>query len=189
MRASVVTLQIALLLLVAGCIRFEPSASAPRFHETENARPGFATLYIYRPYNVVGHGVWPVLFINGKKVVGLKDQGYTVIFVKPGKYKVRTGKNNLLSGMGNIPGRFEIPRVGTYFLKFDRAYMKFTNTFEHGLGPHTVASYSIKYERWTLVPKDKALPEITACCRLIPPSSNVIYPLETSRSQASVADK
>jgi hypothetical protein len=71
------------------------------FSESVATRPGFATLYIFRTELQIGAGVWPEMFINEQKAVGLKNGSYTVIFIKPGKYRIRTEKSIFLSGMGN----------------------------------------------------------------------------------------
>ena len=153
------------LLLVTGCATSPPDQNQ-RFQEVSQARAGLATVYIYRPPHEVARMVWPEVFLNDQKVVGLRDQAYTVVHLKPGSYRVRTEKNSPFSGMGNIPGAFEIPAEGSYFLKLDRSY----NQGTEAAGPYATRSptFTTNYERWVLVPRDSALKEISTCYFIAP---------------------
>lgn len=148
---------------------------AQRFHESAVSRPGFAALYIYRPHHKIGAGVWPEMFINDQKVVGLENKGYTVIFVRPSKYRIRTEKSNFMSGMDNIPGEFEIESEGTYFLKFDRSYNQSTSYVVANGGMYASPSFTTNYERWVLVPRSMAISEISDCY-FVPPYRDSVTP-------------
>jgi hypothetical protein len=138
-------------------------ADARAFSEDAPSRPGLATLYIYRPAEEFGKAVWPEVHLNDQKIVGLRNQGYTVVYARPGKYVVRTEKSAALSGMGNIPGEFEIPEPGTYFLLLDRSYTGSTD-----YSGSFIPSVRTNYERWVLVPRRQALPHISQCYFLAP---------------------
>ena len=145
-----------LILALGGCATTRPP-DAQGFHEVTTAKAGFATLYIYSPDQDIGRGVWPEVFINEQKTVGLKNGGYTVVFIKPGKYQIRTEKSSIFSGMDNIPGEFEIPSEGKYYLVFDRSYNQFTSYN----GMHSSPSFTTNHERWILAPSEEVLPIIT----------------------------
>lgn len=149
---------LASLFVLGGCATPRPP-NAQSFQEISASRPGFATLYIYRSHHEISRAVWPEMFINEQKVVDLKNEGYTVLFVRTGKYRIRTEKNSFMSGMDNIPGEFEIRQEGTYYLKFDRSY----NQFMSQSGTYASPSFTRNYERWTLVSREIALPEISKC--------------------------
>lgn len=142
-------------LVLGGCATSRPP-DAQGFHEISNPKIGFATLYIYSPEQDIGRAVWPEVFINEQKTVGLKNGGYTVVFIKPGRYQIRTEKSSVFSGMDNIPGEFEIPNEGKYFLVFDRSYNQFTSF--NGL--HSSPSFTKNHERWILAPEEDVLPII-----------------------------
>lgn len=78
-----------ILLLLAGCAPIW-SPDAMRFTETGPVPVGMAVLYIYRPHVETHSRAAPMVYLNDKKVVPLKDQGYTVVHVPPGSYVIRT---------------------------------------------------------------------------------------------------
>ncbi len=145
----------ALLVLVAGCATKRPQ-NAQDFHAETQSHEGFARLYIYRPPTKIGRAIWSDVSLNGTTVVGLKNDGYTTILIKPGRYEITTKDTSIISGFGNISGTIEIPDSGDYYLKFDVSYDTFTTI---GVG-YAEPDFKINYRRWTMVPKDVALQEI-----------------------------
>lgn len=166
---SVFRLLMAVMVFFLSSCTITRPPEAQSFNEITVSQPGFATLYIYRAYHDIGRGVWPEVFINEQKTVGLKNGSYTVIFIKPGKYKIRTEKSSVISGMDNIPGEFEILSEGKYFLEFSRQYRQFIST----AGLYSSPSFKMDYERWTLVPSEDALSRIAACYFIQPYVSSV----------------
>jgi hypothetical protein len=164
-------LLLSLICFLGGCASGRPPDAQP-FREVSEPRPGFAILYIYRPHHNIGRLVWPEVFLNEQKIVGLRNEGYTVVYVKPGSYRVRT-EGSPLSAMPNIPGEFQISSNESYFLKFDRSYNRFTAP----AGPLGTPSptFTTNYERWTLVPRPMALTEISNCF-FVPPYVQVVSP-------------
>lgn len=150
-------------LFLVGC-SMNPPKDAVYFTENTYSRDGFAKLYIYRPNIFTGSGVWPEIFLNETKVVGLRNQGYTVVFIEPGYYKIRTEKSTFLSGMGNIPGEIEIIDTGDYFLLFDQYYCQTYYSNAYCL----VNARSMDFKKWTLKTKEEALPVISSCYYLAP---------------------
>lgn len=158
-------LLLVMALIVGGCAT-DPGrpSKAKSFTELAAARPLVATVYIYRPGHNIARLVWPEVFFNDSKVVGLRNESYAVVYLKPGRYVIRTEKNMPLSGMGNIPGEFEIPNVGTYFLKLDLSYTEYMG---HA-GNYAIPSFKTNYERWVLVSQEAALPELKKCYYIEP---------------------
>lgn len=152
------------VLLVVGCATDPGRPPDAKPFVEANSRSGLAVLYIYRPAQNIARLVWPEVLLNEKKVVGLRNESYTVVYLKPGKYAVRTEKSTPLSGMGNIPGEFEIPKEGTYFLKFDRSYTEFMSY----VGIYASPSFKTNYERWVLVSRDAAIPDLGKCYYIEP---------------------
>ncbi|GGB79343.1 hypothetical protein GCM10011352_01240 [Marinobacterium zhoushanense] len=154
---------ILLSLIVVGC-SLNPPKDAVYFTENKDRLDGYAKLYIYRPNMFIGGGVWPEMYFNETKVVGLKNQGYTVVFIKPGKYKIRTEKSSILSGMGNIPGEIEINDANEYYLLLDQYYCQ----LHYSNGYCLIHSGAMDYQRWTLKAKEEAIPVISNCYYLEP---------------------
>lgn len=154
-----------IVLALAGCA-IDPGRpdDAKDFAEVAESRSGLATLYIYRPFVRIGRGVWPEVLLSGQRVVGLKNEGYTVVYLKPGRYSVSTEASAPLSGTGDVRGAFEIPAPGIYFLKYDRSYTEFTSY----TGMYASPSFVMNYRRWVLVGREQALPEISNCYYLKP---------------------
>lgn len=152
-----------LTLILASCATTRPP-DAVGFRELVETRAGYAKLYIYRPHHEIARGVWPEIFLNEKKIVGLKNDAYTVLFVRPGHYKIRTEAGTFVSGIQNIPGEVAIPNAGEFFLKFDRSYNQFTSFS----GAYASPSFTTNYERWILVSREVALAEISKCYYIAP---------------------
>lgn len=150
---------IVLLVFVSGCATGRPQ-NAQSFHEETQTTDGFARLYIYRPHNKVGGAIWSDVSLNGTIVVGLKDDGYTTILVKPDRYNITTKDTSIISGFGNIQGSIDIQHTGDYYLKFDASYDTFTKINGSGFPE---PDFKINYRRWTVVPKNTALKEIAGC--------------------------
>lgn len=102
-----------------GCASNIPPRDAPTFTEAPAAPPGFATLYIFRPYlSQNAAGVWPVTSLNGRKVADVKVGSYTYIYIKPGVYKITSEKSQALTLLDNVPGEFKVGGPGSYYLAF-----------------------------------------------------------------------
>lgn len=69
-------------LVLAGC-----SATGPRFTPTD-APKGSALLYVYRPDSLTLGARTAAIEVNGRRAVGLKNNGYALIKLTPGKYEI-----------------------------------------------------------------------------------------------------
>jgi hypothetical protein len=150
--------------LLAACATERP-VDAPVFQEVSGKQSGYARLYIFSPYNEIGRAIWPELVFNGHKIAGLKNASYTTLLLKPGHYEISTEKSSIFSGQGNIPGTMDVVGTGDFYLKFDRAYDQGIKI--NGSG-YAEPGFTTKYERWTLVTRDQALPEISKCYFVAP---------------------
>jgi hypothetical protein len=139
-------------LSVFGCAN-TPPRDAPKFQEALPAPEGLATLYVFRPFAQIGSGVWPVTFFNDRKVFDLKLMSYTVMYLAPGTYRIRTERSWALSGMGDVPGGFTIPSVGTYYL----AFITQGSDFRVPSGKTSVGVSYLNYQGWRLVSRDEAM--------------------------------
>ncbi len=149
-----------LLIFLSSCSTVRPPDAKP-FTEVSQKKEGFAIVYIYRPHTEIGSAVWPEVYINNAKTVALKNDTHTVIYLKPGKYNIHTEKSSFFSFMGNIPGEFEITGTNDHYLLFDRYYCGehsgHNNAQCVGLG---ITGKAVDYERWIIVPKNRALRHI-----------------------------
>ncbi|MGV8073015.1 MAG: DUF2846 domain-containing protein [Syntrophobacteraceae bacterium] len=152
-----------LLLLFITCCATPPE-KGQRFTRIAETKPDYSLLYIYRPYEYIGRGVWPEVFFNEIKTVALVNESYTYVYIKPGNYRIRSEKSEFLSGLGNIPGEISIEPNSEYFLLLDRKYQR--------LGFY---NYKAVHERWTLVDKNEAVSEIRRL-RFIKPYVDLVEP-------------
>ena len=69
-------------LVLEGC-----SATGPRFTPTDTPK-GSALLYVYRPESHALGARTAGIEVNGRRAVGLKNNGYALIKLAPGNYEV-----------------------------------------------------------------------------------------------------
>lgn len=55
--------------------------------------------------------MWPVTFLNDVKVADVEALSYTYVYLRPGDYRLRTEKSQLVTAMGNRPFDFKIPSM------------------------------------------------------------------------------
>ena len=135
----------------------DPGASrAGVFLAAPTAPEGFATLYIFRPNEGdYAAGVWPVTFFNDIKVVDVKANRYTSVYIWPGEYKIHSKRSGWFSGMGNQPFTLTIPSAGNYYLEFSTGVSGST-TLAIGGAFITLNSPGSKSEGWHLVAEPEA---------------------------------
>ncbi|WP_445359599.1 DUF2846 domain-containing protein [Microbulbifer sp. ANSA005] len=141
-----------LFLFLTGCAS-SPPQDAKYFQEISESKGGYAKLYIYRPNFRNGSAVWPEVFFNSTKIVGLKNHSYTQVFIQPGKYKIRTEKSSFISGLGNIPGEIEIKSTEDHFLFLEQYYCQ----TEYSNAYCLVNGRDMDYQRWVMKSKPDAL--------------------------------
>ncbi|MEM5785749.1 MAG: DUF2846 domain-containing protein [Syntrophobacteraceae bacterium] len=139
------------ILLSAGGCATAPE-KGPRFTGLAENRPGYSTLYIFRPHEFIGKAVWPEVFLNQTRVVGLTDSSYTVVYIKPGRYWIRTEKSHFYSGLGNMPGEITVEPDKVHFLLLDRKY-----DTRPGV---PMSEATLLYARWRLTDAREARSEI-----------------------------
>ena len=160
---------------------FQGCATAPTrgpvFSGLADGKTGYSILYLYRPYEEVGSAVWPEVFINESKVVSLVNQGYTILYLKPGIYNIRTEKCNFITGLGdNITAELNIIKEGEVaFLKFDNKNRLYTEMTFTGFTVVPTPDFENIHEKWIAVEKNKALVEIKNC-RYVTPYVPILTP-------------
>ncbi len=82
MRTIAISL-IFLLIFITGC-----TAGGPAFSPVKTINENKAVVYIYRPFNICGSGETPTIYIDEVKYGKIKNNGYLVYFVEPGKRMV-----------------------------------------------------------------------------------------------------
>lgn len=150
---------LALAAVLAGCASGPPRDATP-FQEVQSAPAGYATLYIYRPFDEVGKLPGPQVYINGREVAGLRNGSYSFVFVRPGTYTVGTRRGAAGAAAG-MTAKILIPGPGEHFLLFDRAYGQ-RMVFD----PLTVSlspAHDKLYQRWTLQTREEAIFSISRC--------------------------
>jgi len=77
----------------AGCASSGPpivgSAAGPTFNPASR-QEGKGVLYLYRPFRFGSGGAAPFISVDDKKIVLLKNQGYTWIYLNPGNHIIET---------------------------------------------------------------------------------------------------
>lgn len=63
-----------------------PQVSGRNFVYEKDIGEGYATLYVYRPYQRIGSCCWPELKVDGRPVANLGNGSYSVIHIGPGSY-------------------------------------------------------------------------------------------------------
>jgi hypothetical protein len=93
------------------------TATGPQFQRLENTPKDGAILYMYRgDFGGNQSAYTPDLLINDIKVVELKRNAYTYIYLSPGKYKL-SFRNNIISGYPDLDGEFEVSAGQRKFMK------------------------------------------------------------------------
>ncbi|MDD5332245.1 MAG: hypothetical protein PHS32_00745 [Rhodoferax sp.] len=132
------------------------------FSVSSDAPVGLATLYVMRPHADPGTPLSPVTYLNGVKVIDLKDGAYTKLYVSPGTYSINTEKGNSINGLGNVPGEFTVSDQGKYFLAF------ITDGNDSRFPPGTVPISDPKPRQWLVVPEAAAVPALTKMFYIAP---------------------
>jgi hypothetical protein len=150
---------VALVVVLASCASGPPPNAQP-FQEAPSAPAGYATLYIYRPYDENGKSPGPQVYINGRDVAGLRNGSYSFVFVRPGTYTVATRPGGSGAARG-LTAEIVIPGLGEHFLLFDRAYGQ-RMVFDAASFTMSPAVNKL-HERWTLQSRNEAIFSISRC--------------------------
>lgn len=133
LRVSVV---LSAALLLTGC-----AANGPVFTPEENVNPSKSLVYIYRPGNVVACGWTPRIYIDEVEKGRLKNDGYLVCAIDPGKRMIEStwGGNMLTQYLDAVAG--------------EEYYFRWFADFGEGYGTSITISFG-------LIPEEYALREI-----------------------------
>ncbi len=111
----------ALALIILSACASSPPRTQERFTAAQRPPAGYATLYMFRAYSSYGGAIWPIVSLNDVKVVDLKVDSYTYVYVWPGKYHLHAKESFVLSNFNEDEKDFDfaIPSdAGTYYLQF-----------------------------------------------------------------------
>jgi hypothetical protein len=65
------------------------SATGPLFNPESMEGNSKSNLYIYRSWKFFNGGGWPNIYLNGKKLFALKNNGYGILYLEPGNYEIK----------------------------------------------------------------------------------------------------
>jgi Protein of unknown function (DUF2846) len=156
MRALV---HLVLLAVLTACA--SAPATGPRFTALTAISNDRANIYILRPHNDFGRGVWPNILFNGTKVAGLPDSTYTLVQALPGAYAISTEKSQLVSGGWNIKGDIQVEGGKAYFLMLSRETKKVSTLMPVGAAFIPSNGTQISWEGWVPLDIRDAEPMLT----------------------------
>lgn len=145
-----------LAITVSAC-----SASGPLFKRHSDPGPEGGLIYLYRPDRFVHKAGAPEILIDSKKVVTLRNNGYTAVYVTPGSHVIVAKRHVWSWDIQDMVVQFKVLPGTTYFVRL----LLDTDLFVPG--PVTVIKYRVKLG---LVEPTEALREI-AECRFIEPET------------------
>jgi hypothetical protein len=83
MMKTILLIPVVSIVFIAGC-----TAGGPVFSPVKTIDANKAVVYIYRPFSVCGSVQTPTVYIDEVKYGPIKNKGYLVYFVEPGKRMV-----------------------------------------------------------------------------------------------------
>lgn len=106
-------LSIILIVLLAGC-----ATSGPAFERQAITAQDKANLYIYRPWHLKDGAGYANILINDVKQFKLTNNGYELVQLNPGKYKITASGNFLTSWMApDVSTDIEVESGKEYFVR------------------------------------------------------------------------
>jgi len=117
LRASIAALALVILTACAS----SPPVSQERFTPAPAPPAGYATLYMFRAHSGYGGAIWPIVSINDVKVLDLKVNSYSYVYIRPGKYHLHAKASFVLTDFNEDEKDFDftIPSEAvTYYLLF-----------------------------------------------------------------------
>ena len=141
---------LALMIFLEAC-----GAYGKRFTNLDLVEDKKGVLYIYRPTRLLHGGTWPTINIDGQKVGSLKNGGYLVKEISPGKHVVEITGNIFIGGW--MHRSFEVP------IDIDAGEYSFLRIWLGGAELHgTPGMYSVLADVHVKeVPKEVALKELS----------------------------
>src|SRR5437016_13778425 len=76
---------------------------------------------MFRAYSNYGGAIWPIVSLNDVKVVDLKVDSYTYVYVRPGQYHLHANASFVLTDSNEDENDFDFtipPEAGTHYFQF-----------------------------------------------------------------------
>jgi len=148
------------------------------FKQAPDGPAGYATVYIFRPFDAIEKLTAPTTYINNFKIVDLKPGSYTAVYLKPGHYNVGTKDQSLIGGAyNNINAEIEISSAAEYYLLFDQIVTPETQLAIGFAGksvlPHIESTDRIDSLKWTIVTNRFDKIRIRDCYYIHPYTANI----------------
>jgi hypothetical protein len=160
------TVSLLTTLLLAACAA---PKDAPTFSTAPVATPrdGMAVLYIYREY--AEPTAWkPTIYIDGTEVVSLPQQGFSWIYLSPGKHTV-VSKWPFLAGAPKLEFTEEYKSEMRYFYEITGTSRMISRPKDAPDMPGTM--YFRTTAQMKSYQESEAIDQLRRCCRFIPPAT------------------
>jgi len=105
---------LSLSLLLAGC----STASGPTFNEGATLPTGSTGVYVYRVSHLVA-GFGATIFVDGKKIGYLKDNGFIFTSLTPGVHIISVPDRSNILKTGLIDYKFKLAAHQTKFIRLN----------------------------------------------------------------------
>lgn len=160
-----------------------------KFNAPTEYKTGYARLFIFRPDREINSCCWSEVSINGTYVFDLLNNGYTFIYIKPGKYKIKgpsyfsskkypEHQSNKTFTTWSYDGDIEIKDTGDYLLMLNYITNKSNNlnVLPAGNSPivYSESETKILKVEWLLSPRNTETEQYIKNCSYIPPKVNTI---------------
>jgi hypothetical protein len=145
------------ILWLTGCA----SASGPKFSSLTEPETNQAVVYVYRPEQFENSGLYPTVHLNNNPTKNLRNGGYLVFKVAPGKHTVSTVNEGVMKWAVPInPIEFEAKAGEKVVISMLTTY-KAGSTYYTGIGTQFASEPGDRRGRFIIVPSDIAAKELT----------------------------
>ncbi len=138
---------ILLLIISFGCAGAS-SASGSLFRPQSTVQAGKGTLYIYRPSSFYNKLIAPTISIDGKPLLALSNNGYTVLNLLPGVHRIETILSERYDGTSKIS--LNVLSGQSHYVELQTEYKSTMNKYTRTFG-------------LSVIPEAKARQRISSC--------------------------
>jgi len=140
------------------CLRFFAPRTQERFTPAPTPPAGLRHAVYVRAYSNYGGAIWPIVSLNDAKVVDLKVDSYTYVYIRPGKYHLHAKASFVLTDFNEDEKDFDfiIPsEAAMYYLQFSTGGSMDTGSRRHLRG------LTYRGAGWFLLPEAAAQPTLS----------------------------